>query len=196
MENVILYIRSLEFRMFKKKRKLYQKIMKLFAIIKYALNKWTIHAVLIWTFLCFFRFYMVTGCKFAFSNDLKIRFGTPCIIQISLTLSILCVTHQSSINQTAPIFFHSHKPNTKKHSKKTKKQRYILETSSFPCSESETITEIMDNYHSIDLSERLAQTTKLFHLVLVLHFSVWSWIPVVLFKATVLVICFFFFFFH
>ena len=31
------------------------------------------------------------------------------------------VTHQSSINQIAHIFFHSHKPNTKKHSKKTKK---------------------------------------------------------------------------
>ena len=191
----MLYIRSLEFRMFKKKRKLYQKNMKLFAIIKYALNKWTIHAVLIWTFLCFFRFYMVTGCKFAFSNDLKIRFGTPCIIQISLTLSILCGDPPKFYKSNCPLFFHSHKPNTKKHSKKTKKQRYIIETSSFPCAESETVTEIMDNYLSINLSERLAQTTKLFNLVLVLHFSVWSWIPVVLFKATVLVICFFFFFF-
>ena len=117
----MLYIRSLEFRMFKKKRKLYQKNMKLFAIIKYALNKWTIHAVLIWTFLCFFRFYMVTGCKFAFSNDLKIRFGTPCIIQISLTLSILCGDPPKFYKSNCPHFLSFSQTQHQKTQQKNKK---------------------------------------------------------------------------
>ena len=107
--------------MFKKKRKLYQKNMKLFAIIKYALNKWTIHAVLIWTFLCFFRFYMVTGCKFAFSNDLKVRFGTPCIIQISLTLSILCGDPPKFYKSNCPHFLSFSQTQHQKTQQKNKK---------------------------------------------------------------------------
>ena len=101
------------------------------------------------------------------------------------------VTHQSSISQTVPFSFILTNPtpkNTTKEKKK-KKKRYITETSSFPCSESETVTEIMDSNHSINLSERLAQTTKLFDIVLVLLITIWTWIPVVLFKATVLVLC-------
>ena len=64
---------------------------------------------------------LVTSCKFAFLNDSKTRFGMPRIIQISLILSILCGDPPKFYKSNCPLFFHSHKPNTKKHNQKKKR---------------------------------------------------------------------------
>ena len=45
----------------------------------------------------------------------------PHIIQISLILSILCGDPPKFYKSNCPFFFHSHKPNTKKHNQKKKK---------------------------------------------------------------------------
>ena len=49
----------------------------------------------------------------------------PNIIQISLILSILCGDPPKFYKSNCPFFFHSHKPNIKKHNQKKKKNRDI-----------------------------------------------------------------------
>ena len=94
----------------------FQKNRKLNQNIKYAVNKWTILAVLIWTLLSLLGLWIGLVVSLLSRMIQTIRFGTPRIIRISLMLSILCGDPPKvSINQMPSAL--SFSPLTPKHTK-------------------------------------------------------------------------------
>ena len=96
---------------FKKNRKLNQNI-------KYAVNKWTILAVLIWTLLSLVGLWIGLVVSLLSRMIQTIRFGTPRIIRISLMLSILCGDPPKVYKSNFPCYFFL-TSNTKTHKNNT-----------------------------------------------------------------------------
>ena len=178
MERVILNMRS--FIKFQKNRKLNQNI-------KYAINKWTILAVLIWTLLSLLGLWIGLVVSLLSRMIQTIRVGTPRIIRMSLMLSILCGDPSKvSINQMPPAT--SFSPATPKHTKTT--QRYHR-------NQFISLLRVRDSHRDYGRQPIRQSSRKVSsnHKALSFSFGFTFFSLVmdssrVLFKATVLVLCF------